>query len=194
MNRMKLRIEILAVLVVVASLLGGCSTTPKNTTEDHRQTILAMRDRTLNEFYALKDSARAEIEKAPGYAVFNSAGIKLLVVGAGGGRGVVVDNRTGKNTYMNMAELGAGLGLGLKDVRVVFVFHDAEALDDFISNGVTIGANATAAAKYEDSGDAGGGELVVNNISIYQITDSGLALELMISGTKYWPDGRLNSL
>ena len=40
-------------------------------------------------------------------------------------------------------------------------------------------------AKLEDKGEAGSGELVVNNMSIYQIADYGLALETMISGAKY---------
>ncbi len=151
-----------------------------------------MRDKTLVELYELKDSAKAEVEAAPGYAVFNSAGIKLFVIGAGGGRGVVVDNRDGQNTFMNMAELGVGVGLGAKEVRVVFVFHDAAALDDFITNGVTIGASVDAAIKLDDKGVAKNGEIALNSMSIYQITDKGLALEVMISGTKYWPDSDLN--
>ena len=96
MNRIK---SLVASLVVIA-FIGGCSTTPRNTAEDHREAILQMHDNTLAEFYQLKDSARAEIEAAPGYAIFNSAGIKLLLVSGGGGRGVVVDNRNGTNTYM----------------------------------------------------------------------------------------------
>lgn len=189
---MNLRRQFLITGFVVAGLLSGCSTAPKKTPADHRQAILTMRDDTLAELYELKESAKAEIEAAPGYAVFNSAGLKILVIGAGGGRGVVVDNRNGENTFMNMAEIGAGLGLGIKDIRAVFVFHNAAALDDFITNGVTIGASATAAAKLGDKGEAGSGELVVNNMSVYQITDNGLALEMMISGTKYWPDSDLN--
>lgn len=93
---------------------------------------------------------------------------------------------------MNMAEFGAGLGLGIKEFRAVLVFHNAAALDDFITNGITIGASATAAAKLGDKGEAGSGELVVNNMSVYQITYKGLAFELMVSGTKYWSDSHLN--
>lgn len=189
---MNLRRKLLITSVLAAGLLAGCSTAPKKSSEDHRQAILKVRDNTLSELYQLKDSAKAEIKAAPGYAVFNSAGVKLVLIGAGGGRGVVVDNRSGKNTFMNMAELGAGIGLGVTDVRVVFVFHNDAALDDFLINGITIGASANAAAKLDDKGQAGSGELVVNNMSIYQITDNGLALEMMISGTKYWPDSNLN--
>ena len=186
------RVKIFVASFLVAALIGGCSTTPRRTADDHREAILQMHDNTLTEFYQLKDSASAEIQAAPGYAVFNSAGINLLVVSGGGGRGVVVDNRNGQNTFMNMAELGAGLGVGIDDVRVIFIFHNAAALDDFLTNGVTIGASASAAAKLDDKGNAGSGEVVLNNMSIYQITDNGLALELMVSGTKYWPDSKLN--
>ena len=189
---MKLRRKFLITGFIAASLIGGCSTSPKKTSEDHRQAILSMRDKTLVELYELKDSAKAEIAAAPGYAVFNSAGLKLVVVGAGGGKGVVVDNRNGQNTFMNMAELGVGLGLGIKDVRVVFVFNNAKALDDFIDSGITIGAGADAAIKLDDKGEALGGQITVNDMSIYQITDKGLALEVMISGTKYWPSSDLN--
>lgn len=184
--------NLLLISLVVMSLVAGCSTVPKKTPEDHREAILQVRDDTLAELYQLKDSAKAEVETAPGYAVFNSAGIKLLVVGAGGGRGVVVDNRNGENTFMNMAEIGAGLGIGVSEVRVVFVFHNDLALDNFLVNGVTIGASASAVAKLDDKGDSESGELVINDMSVYQITDNGLALELMISGTKYWPNSTLN--
>ena len=187
------RRKLLLAGLALVGIIGGCSTFPSTTYEDHRQSILSMRSDTLTELYTLKDSARAEVEAAPGYAVFNSAGLKILVVGAGGGRGVVVDNRSGDHTFMNMAELGAGLGLGVKNVRVVFVFHNDAALEDFLTNGVTIGANADAAAKINGEGAAGSGQIVVNNMSIYQITDAGLALELMITGTKYWPDSKLNA-
>lgn len=186
------RITFLISSLLVATLIASCATRPRNTAEDHRSAILQVHDNTIAEFSQLKDSGKAEIEAAPGYAVFNSAGINLLLVSGGGGRGVVVDNRTGENTFMNMAEIGAGLGIGVEDVRVIFIFHNAAALDDFIANGVTIGASATAAAKIDDRGDAGSGEVVLNDMSIYQITDNGLALDLMVSGTKYWPDSNLN--
>lgn len=91
-----------------------------------------------------------------------------------------------------MAEVGAGLGIGVEDLRVVCVFHNAEVLDGFLLNGVIIGANASASAKLDDKGEASGGELIINNMSIHQMTDNGLAVELMVSGTKYWPDASLN--
>ena len=49
-----------------------------------------------------------------------------------------------------------------------------------------------AAAKAKDKGDAIGGEITVDNITIYQLTESGLALQATIKGTKFWRDDALN--
>lgn len=136
------------------------------------------------------DSAE-EIQAAPGYDVFNSASIKIFLVCVGGGQGVVVDSCNGEKIFMNMAEVGAGLGLAIKDIRAGF-FHNAEAQDDFITNRVTIGASVTAAAKHDNKGEAGSGDLLANNMSVCQITDKDMALELMILGTKYWPDSNFS--
>ena len=53
----------------------------------------------------------------------------------GGGYGVAKSNKTGKHTYMNMGEVGIGLGLGAKDFRAVFVFHNADAMNRFVEHG-----------------------------------------------------------
>jgi hypothetical protein len=40
----------------------------------------------------------------------------------------VRDNKTGRDTYMKMGEVGVGLGVGIKDFRAVFVFHSPEVM------------------------------------------------------------------
>jgi hypothetical protein len=37
-----------------------------------------------------------------------------------------------------------------------------------------------------------GGEILLNGITIYQLTESGLALQATVKGTKYWKDDALN--
>jgi len=39
---------------------------------------------------------------------------------------------------MKMGELGVGLGLGAKDYRSVFIFHDKATLDKFINHAALI--------------------------------------------------------
>jgi lipid-binding SYLF domain-containing protein len=106
---------------------------------------------------------------------------------------VVVDNATGKRTYMKMALGGVGLGLGVKDYRVVMIFKDKATLDKFVRSGWDFSAHADAAAKAGETG----GELsaegdIISGIEVFSMTESGLALQATVAGTKYWKDKKLN--
>lgn len=93
---------------------------------------------------------------------------------------------------MNMGEAGIGLGLGVKDFRAVFIFHDRETMSSFVNSGWEFGAHADAAAKAGDKGGAVGGEILLDGVTIYQMTESGLALQATLKGTKYWKEHELN--
>ena len=173
-------------------LLTGCATTKGATPQDKRQAILNMKKETLSDLYKIKPQAKSQIAKAPGYAVFSDANVNIIFASFGGGYGVVKNNKTGKHTYMKMGELGIGLGLGVKDFRAIFVFHDDDTMNYFINSGWEFGGHADAAAKASDKGAAVGGEVLLDNITIYQLTESGLALQATIKGTKYWKDDALN--
>lgn len=179
-------------LVLFALFALGCTTTGGTTPTEKRNAILAMRNQVLSDLFRLKPDVRAQVTGAPGYAVFSNANVNLLLASFGGGYGVVQNNRTGKQTYMKMGEVGVGLGLGIKDFRAVFVFHSNDSLKRFVESGWAFGAHADAAAKAGDKGAAVGGEVTVDNITIYQLTESGLALQVTVKGTKYWQDDELN--
>lgn len=55
-----------------------------------------------------------------------------------------------------------------------------------------LGGQADAAAKAGDLSAAVGGEAIVDNITVYQLTQSGLALQATVKGTRYWQDADLN--
>lgn len=186
------KINWLVTMLGLSVLLSGCAINQGATITEQRQAILQMKGEVLSELYALNPSTRAQINSAPGYAVFNNANVNLILASFGGGYGVVTDNRNGNNTYMKMAEVGLGLGAGVKDFRVVFVFHNAETMKRFIDKGWAFGAQADAAAKAGDKGGAVAGEITVDDITIYQITESGLALQATVKGTKYWSNDALN--
>lgn len=148
---------------------------------------------TLARLYKAKPSAQAAIKQAAGYAVFNSAGMKILVAGGGRGQGIAVDNRTQKVTYMRMREVQAGLGMGVKKFSTIFVFETNAALEKFVNSGWEFGGQTTAAAKSGDGGGAlQGAASVSEGVWMYQLTDKGLALELTGKGTKYFKDDDLN--
>jgi lipid-binding SYLF domain-containing protein len=181
-------------LICIALLFSvtGCVTTGGKSKAEKQQAILSMKNDVLTELYKIKPDVKSQISNAPGYAVFSNANIYVVFASFGGGYGVVKNNRTGKHIYMNMGEVGIGLGIGVKDFRGVFVFHNAETLNRFVEHGWAFGGQADAAAKASDKGAAVGGEITIDNITIYQITEAGLAIQATIKGTKYWKDASLN--
>ena len=180
--------------VLVLLLITACTATGLNYASpmERRQEIQTMRQEVLTELYSLKPDTRSQLADSSGYAVFSNANINLIFASFGAGIGVVHDNDSGSDTYMRMGEVGVGLGAGVKDFRAVFVFHDEQALDRFMEVGFSVGGQADAAAKAGDLGVAVGGEAIVDNISVYQLTQSGLALQATVKGTRYWQDSALN--
>lgn len=194
---MKLQTLSLAAIV----MLAGCSA-QGDTASQQRASIQKMRSETLNKLYALQPEARSDIQHAKGYAVFANNSSKILLFGFGSGYGVVRNKATGKDTYMKMAQGGAGLGMGIKQQRTVLVFHDKAALETFIRQGYMVGTDANAAAKYDDkgiapiaastSGVASDTASLPSKVNVYDLTEKGLAAQAMINGYKYWPDAALN--
>ncbi|WP_159868708.1 MULTISPECIES: YSC84-related protein [unclassified Raoultella] len=184
-----------------ALALAGCSA-QGDTASQQRASIQKMRNETLSKLYTLHPEARADIQHADGYAVFASNSSKILLFGFGSGYGVVKDIHSGKDTYMKMAQGGAGVGMGVKQQRTVMVFHDKAALNNFITRGYVVGADANAAAKYDDKGIAPVGASangvaketasLPSKVNVYEMTEKGLAAQAMINGYKYWPDDELN--
>jgi lipid-binding SYLF domain-containing protein len=94
---------------------------------------------------------------------------------------------------MKMVSAGAGLGMGVKDYRVIFVFESDKALNEFMNSGWSGSGQADAAAKAGESGGAySGATQIAPGVWAYEITKNGLALQLTLQGTKYSKDDDLN--
>jgi len=181
--------HVLLFCIISGLSLGGCVTTGGQNSPDTRKSVLTMKNEVLTELFKLKPGVREQVKRAPGYAVFSNANVNIIFASFGGGHGVVKNMKTGKYTFMRMGEVGIGLGIGVKDYRVVFIFHSTESMNSFVEKGWIFGVQADAAAK---AGDKGAGETVIDNITVYQLTESGLALQATVKGTKYWQDDSLN--
>jgi lipid-binding SYLF domain-containing protein len=165
----------------------------KETNEQKRDTVNKMASDTLDQLYKLQPDSRGAIEKSAGYAVFDNTGVHVLLVSSAHGSGIAVDSRTKQKTFMKMISAGAGLGVGVKDYRVIFVFEDQKALDSFVNSGWQASTDADAAAKSSTKGAAYSGAVAVApGVWVYQITQKGLALQLTLQGTKYYKDDNLN--
>lgn len=186
MNRTRLSIALGLVLLSAFTVIA-------KTKEEKQAEARKKAHETLQRLYKQKPSAEGAIKKAAGYAVFNSGGAKILVAGGGRGKGIAVDNKTQKVTYMKMREVQAGLGMGVKKFSTIFVFETADALKKFINSGWEFGGQSTAAAKSGDGGGSLQGAVSVSEgVWMYQMTEKGLALELTGKGTKYSKDDDLN--
>ena len=161
--------------------------------ERDQKEIQKIHDETLKKLFKVQPSAKSAVEGAAGYAVFKNFGMKILVAGGGSGKGCAIDNATKKMTYMKMVEVQAGLGMGVKKFALVWVFETPEALRQFVEEGWTFGAQASAAAKKGDEGKSYTGALAVApGVWLYQLVEDGLALEPTAKGTKYYKDDDLN--
>ena len=185
------RATIFALLAAGLTALAGNALA--ETPAEQRAEIQKMRSTTLQRLYQVHPAARADVQKAAGYAVFSNVGINLILLSAAGGSGVAHDNRSGKDVYMKMVSGGFGIGLGVKDFRGVFVFSTTDKLNQFINSGWEASAQADAAAKSGDKGGAASGAITVApGVNLYQLTESGLALQATIQGTKYFKNDELN--
>lgn len=184
----------LIALCVLGMLMGvGLPAFAKASVEEGRAEVRQTAQKILKSLYKVQPSARKAVESAAGYAVFSNFGMKVFFAGGGSGSGVAVNNKTKKEVFMKMVEVQAGLGLGMKKFRLVFVFDNAKALNEFVNSGWVAGAQATAAATEGGRGAAYQGAVSVSpGIWLYQLTDTGLAAELTVKGTKYYKDDKLN--
>ncbi len=166
---------------------------PDKTIAEQRQDVMIKNQAILKHLYEAQPKAKELIEKSVGYATFSNFGMKILIAGGGTGSGVVINKANKKPIFMNMAEVQAGLGIGIKSFQNIFVFETEAAMNDFVNSGWTFGGQVTAAAKYEKDGGAyQDATVVAPGVLMYQLTDSGLAAEITGKGTKYYKNTDLN--
>jgi lipid-binding SYLF domain-containing protein len=158
-----------------------------------QKAIREMRSDVLKDLYKEKPATKQEVQDSVAVAAFSSLGINLFLVSAARGGGIVQETTTGKETFMRMFSVGGGFGLGVKDFRVVFIFHTQSTYDTFLKSGWDFAAQGDAAAKAGEEGDSAGlAATVVKGVSLYQFTENGLALQATLQGTKYYKDKDLN--
>ena len=187
-----MRFKIIALSLAVI-LLGVSAARAGDSPDEKRDKTRKMAAKTLKELYKKQPKAQEEIQKSAGYAVFNNMGTNLFLLSTARGAGIAFDTKTKQETFMKMISAGAGLGLGVKDYRVIFVFETDKAFKEFLDSGWSGSAQADAAAKAGDKGSAESGALeVAPDVWVYQITKNGLALQATLQRTKYYKNDDLN--
>jgi lipid-binding SYLF domain-containing protein len=94
---------------------------------------------------------------------------------------------------MKMVQVQGGLGFGVNQNRLIFVFANERALRNFIDQGWEFGGQATLAAMAGGQGGMFTGAAAVSpGVYLYQLTQTGLAATLTVAGTRFFRDTELN--
>ncbi|MBE0626190.1 MAG: hypothetical protein IH606_15390 [Burkholderiales bacterium] len=142
----------------------------------------------LAKLYAVDPEARKAVEGAPGYAVFDITSIYAIMFVGQRGKGVLYDNASKKLVYMSSSRMGTGPGAGKQRVFQVFIFKKKGAMDQFVLAG---GLGGDVGASFS-TGTGGTVRSFNPEIDIYQIPESGMAVQASWGGTVYKVDGDLN--
>jgi lipid-binding SYLF domain-containing protein len=158
-----------------------------------RQQVREMAQDALATLYEVAPGTKRAVESAAGYGVFSTFGVKLFFAGGTTGKGMVVNKRTGRQTFMRMVQVQGGLGFGVNQNRLIFVFTNENALRNFINQGWEFGGQANLSAMVGGSGTMFSGAAAVSpGIYLFQLTNTGLAATITVSGTKYFKDPDMN--
>ena len=146
---------------------------------------------SLQEFYSAQPSLEGDVTKSPGYGVFTTYGLSFIV-GGQGGKGVVHNNKTKKDVFMEMAQASAGLQAGLAESRVLIIFSSEKEMNQFVDKGwVASGTAAAGAGTGKENVSASGGA-TFGQSRYYTLTKTGLQAGGALAGTKFWKDKKLN--
>jgi lipid-binding SYLF domain-containing protein len=158
-----------------------------------RTQVREMAQDALATLYEIAPGTRRVIERSAGYAVFSTFGVKLFFAGGTTGKGMVVNLRTNRQTFMKMIQVQGGLGFGLNQNRLIFVFTNESALRNFINQGWEFGGQANLSAMAGGQGAQFSGAAAVSpGVYLYQLTQTGLSATLTVGGTKFFKDTDLN--
>jgi len=148
----------------------------------------------LERFYKANPKLKEQVRQSPGYAVFTTYGGSFIIGGAGG-TGLAHNQKTGKDTFMNMAQASVGLQIGASETETLIIFKNVKALGEFIDKGWEFGGGAAleAGAGGKTVGAPGaGGENIIADALYYTLTKNGLAAGGAVAGTKFWKEEDLN--
>lgn len=180
------------VLITVPALLLAATAHAEADKTAKQAEIRQKAMQTLQDFYKADAGLKDEVSKAAGFAVFTTYGLSFGLGGAGG-KGLAHDNKSKKDTYMNVGQASAGLQIGASDTRYLFIFQDAKALADFVEHGWEASANASAGAGTGTSAaNAGAGGGNVSGGKMFALTKTGLQAGGAVGGLKAWKDKDLN--
>ncbi len=197
-NLLKKFSQLLAI-AIFGLILVGCQSTAKDgkpLTQEQiiqkRQATIEMAKTGLDALIKQNPKVKEEIEKAPGYAVFSTTNINVVLIVIARGEGVLYDKRRKEPVFMQDLKTGEGLGAGYQTQYQIVIFKTTSAIDQFLltsidgqKGGIDVDANFSA-------GSGGTIRSFNPDITIYTVGLSGYDLQANYGGTLYLVDQQLN--
>jgi lipid-binding SYLF domain-containing protein len=182
--------NLLTVGALALSLVAGSAFAQDKAAK--QKEVVAKTSAALDKFYKFKPELKSAVQKAPGYAVFTTYGVSFLIGGAGG-TGVAHDNKTKKNTFMNLGSASVGAQISAAENDILFIFKTQAALNDFVNKGwVTAGGAAATAGAGGKTAGAGVGSSATDTVQTFTLTKNGVEGGVAIGEIKVWKDDALN--
>jgi len=184
---------VLVILALTVIAFPWRRATAGESVEEKRARIRSMASDTLKSLYKFQPGSQAVVEKAAGYAVFDNTGVHVVLPSTAKRMGMAVDSVSGKETFMKMRSEPGRAGSAVEDCRIVFVFDDRRALARFLDSGWK-GSDwhDTPPDLGSKGGEYEGAFRVDRDMWAYQVVERGLAFQLILAGTYYYREDKLN--
>lgn len=166
--------------LLLLALLTGCAAIPGSTQQEQVRNIDQLLTHTLADVKRRHPQAADELTRAVGYVVMDNKLTKVPVFGVGSGYGVAVDSHSQARTYLRMRRFDFGAGWGVRHLRPVLIFFDAEKFRRFVDGDFEIKLAAEASATVDQvglAGTVGGGvqQSEAKGYVVYLMTDAGVS-------------------
>jgi len=193
---MKLSIRVFSVALAYFLSVAGAAFAAETDAAKKQAEVRKATQVALERFYKANPKLKGDVDKSPGYAVFTTYGLSF-VIGRAGGSGVAQDRKTGKDTFMSMAQASVGVQIGAAQSDTLIIFKSPAALTKFVDKGWEFGGGGSveAAAGGKTAtvpGTSGGGENIIADANYYTLTKNGLQAGGAMAGTKFWKNKDLN--
>ena len=182
-------------LILFALVLLTASTVfaAKETPDQLRAKLNDMSQQVLSRMYEKYPSSRSAIQNTYAYCTISASSVKWGFWGDDHGRGVAVNQDTGKRIYVKMKEVSLGVNFGAKEYDLLFLITNKAAWDKFISGNIKFGSEVSAQASDGVNGATfAEATMVADGIWVFQLDKKGLAFELTLKGAKISPYKNLN--
>ena len=165
------------VLLLLVFYLGGCATTiPVEERAQKREDINRIAEETITALVEKNPELQDKVDASVGYFVAQVSAVSATVIGGGAGIGVLYNKEDSTRTYMNVSRYDLGMGVGVRKFRILLLFNEREALEDFLRGGWDTAMGAETAGGSEGAVAATASKMDQFDVSVHFLTDSGAHL------------------